>query len=92
MLLQNLRHWHKDAGRKNHIKETISLFPALQHSIKPLLQCLKCFIPPFMARYVGASIAASLELFCKPWRSDDVDEIFMAHMAWGKADDLEIIW
>ena len=32
------------------------------------------------------------ELFCKPGRSDDVDEIFMAHMAWGKVDDLEIIW
>lgn len=65
MLLQHLRHWHKDAWGKCHVKEMVSLFLTMSNLLKPVMKRFEGLVSTLMPGHVAASIAELLELFCE---------------------------
>lgn len=65
--------------------------------LQPFLQRLERLVAALVAGNVATSLAELVQLFGVAWtleydrRSDDFDEVFMAHFVGGEADDFEVV-
>lgn len=97
-LLQSLRHGHKDLWGKRKIKKSVLLLLMKSNLFQSLLQRLKRCVAPLMARHVAASLTELIQLLGVSWtlefdrRSDDLYELIMAEIVWGKANNFHVGW